>query len=136
MCPTSTELRRTVIAALSSQPSRHAPRWVEDSVASIQPSVHLFIHTFIHPSIIHLSIHLSIISIYLSVHPSIIHLSIHHFYLSIHPSIHLSIHLSIHHFYLSIHPSIDQVSCIGLSKVGDTALDIPEANVIIQVCSC
>lgn len=23
--------------------------------------------------------------------------------------------------------------CIGLSKVGDTALDIPEANVIIQV---
>lgn len=26
-------------------------------------------------------------------------------------------------------------SCIGLSKVGDTALDIPEANVIIQVSS-
>lgn len=23
--------------------------------------------------------------------------------------------------------------CIGLSKVGDTALDIPEANVIIQI---
>jgi len=28
-----------------------------------------------------------------------------------------------------------EVSCIGLSKVGDTALDIPEANVIIQVSS-
>jgi len=27
------------------------------------------------------------------------------------------------------------VSCIGLSKVGDTALDIPEANVVIQVSS-
>lgn len=27
------------------------------------------------------------------------------------------------------------VNCIGLSKVGDTALDIPEANVIIQVSS-
>ncbi len=27
------------------------------------------------------------------------------------------------------------LSCIGLSKVGDTALDIPEANVIIQVSS-
>ena len=27
------------------------------------------------------------------------------------------------------------VACIGLSKVGDTALDIPEANVIIQVSS-
>jgi DNA excision repair protein ERCC-3 len=27
------------------------------------------------------------------------------------------------------------VSCIGLSKVGDTALDLPEANVIIQVSS-
>jgi DNA excision repair protein ERCC-3 len=27
------------------------------------------------------------------------------------------------------------VSCIGLSKVGDTALDIPEANVIIQISS-
>lgn len=25
------------------------------------------------------------------------------------------------------------INCIGLSKVGDTALDIPEANVIIQV---
>jgi DNA excision repair protein ERCC-3 len=28
-----------------------------------------------------------------------------------------------------------EVTCIGLSKVGDTALDIPEANVIIQVSS-
>jgi DNA excision repair protein ERCC-3 len=28
-----------------------------------------------------------------------------------------------------------KVPCIGLSKVGDTALDIPEANVIIQVSS-
>lgn len=28
-----------------------------------------------------------------------------------------------------------EVSCIGLSKVGDTALDIPDANVIIQVSS-
>ncbi len=28
-----------------------------------------------------------------------------------------------------------EVNCIGLSKVGDTALDIPEANVIIQVSS-
>lgn len=28
-----------------------------------------------------------------------------------------------------------EVSCIGLSKIGDTALDIPEANVIIQVSS-
>ncbi len=28
-----------------------------------------------------------------------------------------------------------EVSCIGLSKVGDTALDIPEANVIIQISS-
>jgi DNA excision repair protein ERCC-3 len=28
-----------------------------------------------------------------------------------------------------------RVSCLGLSKVGDTALDIPEANVIIQVSS-
>lgn len=28
-----------------------------------------------------------------------------------------------------------ELSCIGLSKVGDTALDIPEANVIIQVSS-
>jgi DNA excision repair protein ERCC-3 len=27
------------------------------------------------------------------------------------------------------------VNCIGLSKVGDTALDLPEANVIIQVSS-
>jgi DNA excision repair protein ERCC-3 len=27
------------------------------------------------------------------------------------------------------------VNCLGLSKVGDTALDIPEANVIIQVAS-
>ena len=26
-----------------------------------------------------------------------------------------------------------EVPCIGLSKVGDTALDIPDANVIIQV---
>lgn len=25
------------------------------------------------------------------------------------------------------------VNCIGLSKVGDTSIDIPEANVIIQV---
>lgn len=28
-----------------------------------------------------------------------------------------------------------ELNCIGLSKVGDTALDIPEANVIIQVSS-
>jgi DNA excision repair protein ERCC-3 len=28
-----------------------------------------------------------------------------------------------------------ELTCIGLSKVGDTALDIPEANVIIQVSS-
>ncbi len=31
--------------------------------------------------------------------------------------------------------SSSMCSCIGLSKVGDTALDIPEANVIIQVSS-
>jgi DNA excision repair protein ERCC-3 len=28
-----------------------------------------------------------------------------------------------------------QLNCIGLSRVGDTALDIPEANVVIQVSS-
>lgn len=31
--------------------------------------------------------------------------------------------------------SSSEHSCIGLSKVGDTALDIPEANVIIQISS-
>lgn len=28
-----------------------------------------------------------------------------------------------------------RITCIGLSKVGDTSIDIPEANVIIQVSS-
>lgn len=28
------------------------------------------------------------------------------------------------------------VNCIGLSKVGDTSIDIPEANVIIQASLC
>lgn len=37
--------------------------------------------------------------------------------------------------YLQSFKSSSSVPCLGLSKVGDTALDIPEANVIIQVSS-
>jgi len=29
----------------------------------------------------------------------------------------------------------DEVNCIIFSRVGDTSIDIPNANVIIQVCS-
>lgn len=36
---------------------------------------------------------------------------------------------------LSAFKNSDKLLCIGLSKVGDTALDIPEANVIIQISS-
>lgn len=36
---------------------------------------------------------------------------------------------------LDLFKSSVEFSCLGLSKVGDTALDIPEANVIIQVSS-
>lgn len=36
---------------------------------------------------------------------------------------------------LSSFKSHPKFNCVGLSKVGDTALDIPEANVIIQVSS-
>ncbi len=36
---------------------------------------------------------------------------------------------------LTLFKTRPEVSCIGLSKVGDTALDIPEANVIIQISS-
>ena len=36
---------------------------------------------------------------------------------------------------LSTFKSDPRMSCIGLSAVGDTALDIPEANVVIQVSS-
>jgi len=37
--------------------------------------------------------------------------------------------------WLQTFKSSPECNCIGLSKVGDTALDIPEANVIIQVSS-
>jgi DNA excision repair protein ERCC-3 len=37
--------------------------------------------------------------------------------------------------YLNVFKTRSELNCIGLSKVGDTALDIPEANVIIQVSS-
>jgi DNA excision repair protein ERCC-3 len=37
--------------------------------------------------------------------------------------------------YLTAFKTSSQCCCIGLSKVGDTALDIPDANVIIQVWS-
>jgi DNA excision repair protein ERCC-3 len=37
--------------------------------------------------------------------------------------------------YLTTFKTTPLMSCIGLSQVGDTALDLPEANVIIQVSS-
>jgi len=37
--------------------------------------------------------------------------------------------------YLTAFKTTSLMSCIGLSQVGDTALDLPEANVIIQVSS-
>lgn len=37
--------------------------------------------------------------------------------------------------WLEAFKKLPEMSCIGLSAVGDTALDIPEANVIIQVSS-
>ena len=37
--------------------------------------------------------------------------------------------------YLTAFKTHPEMNCIGLSAVGDTALDIPEANVIIQVSS-
>jgi len=37
--------------------------------------------------------------------------------------------------WLEAFKKLPEMSCIGLSSVGDTALDIPEANVIIQVSS-